>query len=83
VTSTFHGTALSIKFNKEFAVFAGNGQKVLSLLNMFYLMSRNASTIADLKEIFCTPIDYECVNGVLADRTEKSMAYLTKALFGE
>ena len=83
VTSTFHGTALSIKFNKEFTVFAGNGQKVLSLLNTFSLMSRDASESADLKSIFSDPIDYRYVNSVLTDEIDKSVAYLTKAIFGE
>lgn len=84
VTDTFHGTVFSIKLNRPFATILrssegnryGNTEKLTSLLNKFNLMSRCVDTIENLENIITAPVDFTDANQVIADETEKSVAYL-------
>ncbi len=80
ITSTFHGTALSIKFNKQFVVYPGTSEKILSLLNEFYLNERNAAKSNDLQITFSKEINYETVNEILEEKRRKSLSFLLSAL---
>lgn len=82
VTSTFHGTALSIKFNKQFVVYPGTSKKILSLLNDFSLNERNAAKSDDLHLHFSKEIDYVEVNKVLEEKRAKSLHFLLSSLGG-
>lgn len=57
ITSTFHGTALSINLRKNFITFSRDNLKILDILSRFGLESRNATT-NNINEIEKT-ISYE------------------------
>ena len=80
ITSTFHGTALSINMNKQFVVCVEESEKINSLLNEFDLQSRAVITEKSVSEIFENEIDYNTVNGIIADRRAESILYLNEAL---
>lgn len=80
ITSTFHGTALSIIFNKQFVSCLEHSEKMLSLLKDFKLEGRivtNEQTITKLME---QEINYENVNQYIEEQREKSMKYLEESL---
>lgn len=78
VTDTFHGSVFSIKYNKPFATIVRgmNNNKLSHLLNQFGLESRIVKCIEDLLTILDTPVDFTCVNKMIADETVRSVAYL-------
>lgn len=80
ITSTFHGTALSINLNKKFAVYVEGSEKINSLLDDFGLQSRAVLDDKTISEIFEHEIDYSIVKGMIADRREESIRYLIEAL---
>lgn len=77
-TNSFHGTAFSVIFNKEFRTeitvdeyFASMSSRVVDLLELFYLENRLLrEPDTDLK------IDYENVNRLLKEEVDKSYEYL-------
>lgn len=81
ITSTFHGTVFSIKYNKEFFTIltGGNTNKTLSLLNQFALQAR-ASNTTSVVETFKNHIDYTITNKFINQNIEKSKEYLLSAL---
>jgi hypothetical protein len=80
VTSTFHGTILSMKYNKAFISFAKDSQKVLDALEHYDLSERNASLNNDLDRLFDTPIDYDHVNAIIEADRKHSTEYLLNAM---
>lgn len=83
VTDSFHGTAFSLIFNKQFIVCTGGMTKQRmsrqeTLLKIFGLTSR-IYTNGDYSVIF-EPIDYEGVNRLIAISREESKVYLKKAI---
>ncbi len=80
VTSSFHGVALSILFNKPFYALRQNTDADLrteSLLNMLKLEDR----FINLNSTPCfSPIDYTVPNAYLANEREKSIIFLKEAL---
>ncbi len=88
VTDTFHGTVFSIKLNRPFATILrssegnryGNTEKLTSLLSKFKLISRKVDSIENLEEIITSPIDFTDANCVIAEETDKSIAYLKENL---
>lgn len=84
VATTFHGTLLSIKFNKNFVCFtSGNGNpntKVIEVLNLYNLGSRDMLNSCDLNSAFNTPIDYVATNRIIAETRRTSMEFLLNAL---
>lgn len=80
LTTSFHGTAFSIIFQKEFytVLFGGEGDlRSLELLNSFGLM-RQTVDIGD--EIKTNVVDYEMVTSLLLEEKEKSMEYIKTTL---
>lgn len=82
LTDSFHGTAFSILFKKEFYTFPRNykiysGQKdrLTSILGMFSCSDRYIE-----KDSKISPIDYSCIDETLTKEREKSMIYLIHAL---
>ncbi len=79
VASSFHGTAFSINFNKEFITISSSdfNSRIYSLLTLFNLTERcvvdELITNDDLK-----PIDYELVNSILDVERNKSEVFLDK-----
>ena len=79
VTDSFHGTAFSINFNKNFVVLSNHyrGQsRLLSILSLFGLENRLVNNDAEAKNILQTPIDWNRINKVLEMERKKSMDYL-------
>jgi len=79
VTDSFHGTAFSILFNKDFKTYynkeRGNS-RLDSLLNLLGLANRLSKTISGDWNV----IDWDDVNSILHTQSEKSIIWLTKQL---
>lgn len=86
VTNSFHGTAFSIVFNKNFFVellpdtFDVNS-RLTDVLNIFGLYERVINTRDD-SYVF-DDIDFDCVNEILKEQRELSEEYLNKILCEE
>ena len=79
VTSSFHGTAFSLIFNKQFMTVAHPtvGSRQRDLLARIGLSDRVVSSVDDLPT---TDIDYSIVNARLDAERKKSIDFLEKAL---
>ena len=80
MTTSFHGSALSIAFNRNFytiRISKSQDERVRSLLSMLNLSDR----LIDKKSI-CryTDIDYMNVNQILQKQKERSEQFLKKVL---
>lgn len=81
VTNSFHGTAFSIIFNKEFSVVKNinpnhDNSRLTSILNILGLDDRLISNIDSEKEL--KKIDYTKINKRLTNIRSESMDYLKK-----
>lgn len=78
ITDTFHGSVMSLKFNKQFAalVRSTNKQKMTSLLTQFNLQGRIVDTIEKLEEKLQLESDYSFVNSELEKERIRSIDYL-------
>lgn len=81
ITNSFHGTAFSINFNKQFFTellpkHKGTNSRIIDLLNLFNLRSRIIDSVssADLNQT----IDYRNINYILNTEREKSNEFLKK-----
>lgn len=81
VTNSFHGTAFSLIFQKEFYVFdnKARGSRITNILNKAGLEGRIVE--GEIEEAL--PIDYEIVNEKLNDYIEPSKQFLLSALSAE
>lgn len=79
-TDSFHGTAFSINFNKEFYVFErqyitdNQSTRIISLLDMFNLSKRYELYNIDKK------IDYKNINLTLEEKRKSSEKYLEESI---
>jgi len=82
VTDTFHGTVMSMKYNKPFATIVRgmNSNKLNGLLSQFGLSNRIVSDIDNLENILDVQIDYAPVNAQIADEQVRSIDYLKSNL---
>lgn len=83
VTDSFHGTAFSILFNKQFYTEAsgqhkGVGSRLFHLLSMFQLTDRllDSDTVFDVKN----QVDFDFANKILEEERKKSVGFLEAAL---
>jgi len=83
VTDTFHGAVFSIKYNKQFAGISrtSNKYKFNDLLKRLSLESQNLTNIESLDSVLQNKIDYDTVNKIISEETEKSISYLKGELF--
>ena len=79
ITSTFHGTVLSSRMHKEFAVYAEGSNKILFYLQQMGLEKRNAS-VYSLDIVFKKAIDYGLVEDRFTEIREQSMEFLRHSL---
>lgn len=81
VTDSFHGTAFSLNFNKNFIIVYPEkfSTRLQSILNLLGLENRVAKDETDL-EISDRNIDYENINKILAEERKKSLDWLKGAL---
>lgn len=80
VASTFHGTILSIKLNKQFVCYAGNSSKVNDVLDLYKLTERNVRNVNELASKLKTVIDYEPIKDIIKESRQKSLNYLKQAM---
>ena len=84
VTNSFHGTAFSVNFGKDFytvtPLHKQNNSRQQSLLGLFSLNDRLLLEGTDINTISRTPIDYNAVNSKLEEEREKSINYLKSAI---
>lgn len=76
ITTSFHGTAFSILLNKPFVSVGGErDNRISNLLNLTQLLSRNISTIEEIKSIDWN-IDFSEANKAIEKERQKAMKYL-------
>lgn len=82
VTNSFHGTALSLLFHKQFYVYENGGvmSRIDGLLGLTGLLGRKVKMVADIDPNDTIP--YAQVDARLAEEREKSLAFLKNALAG-
>ena len=78
ITDTFHGTAFSINFRKDFAVMNRGKNKVLDLLSTLGYEDRLVSKGGSIVEILNAPIDRADRSGKLESLRAASWEYLKK-----
>lgn len=78
VTDTFHGTVMSIKYNKPFATIVRdmNSNKLRGLLSQFKLDNRIVSNSSLLESILSSAIDYSSINTLIKEEQKRSIDYL-------
>jgi len=82
ITDTFHGTIISIKYNKRFVtlVRGSNSNKLKSLLKFMKLEKQTAENSEDIENNLLRKIDYSETNEIIKTETQKSIDYLRKNL---
>lgn len=82
ITDTFHGSVMSLKFNKQFCTIVrdSNKQKLTSLLNQFCLDDQIVDSPNMIKEKLDNVIDYNTVNSIIKKECKKSINYLSDNL---
>lgn len=78
VTDTFHGTAMSIQYQKEFISLGKGKDKVESLLKEFDLYSRLFTEENVFEAVFSKKTDYASANKIIQSRIKESKDYLNK-----
>ena len=85
-TDSFHGTVLSLIFNKQFVVYVDNPRRatrIISLLTNLGLQNRvymPNDKEKSLEDIINSPIDYQLVNKILCILREKSWELLRDSI---
>lgn len=82
ITDTFHGSVMSLKFNRPFAALVRptNKQKMKSLLFKFHLENRIVDDLSYLECVLLSKNDYALVNAELEIEKFRSLDYLRKNL---
>jgi hypothetical protein len=78
ITDTFHGTLLSIKYQKNFAVFLrdSNRDKLASLLDRYRLTNRVVINPDNLNAIMDEAIHYEPIRECIDHQKQTAMNYI-------
>ena len=80
ITSTFHGTVLSMRLHKPLAVYTSTSQKVKNILKQMGLENRIVSKENTLSAVLDKGIDYNAVETKFQEIREASLQYLRMAL---
>lgn len=80
ITSTFHGTVLSMRLHKQIAVYTNSSKKVKNVLKQMGLENRIVSQDNELPAVMESSIDYNAVEEKIREARAVSMQYLKKAL---
>ena len=67
ITSTFHGTILSVKLHKQVAVYARTSNKIRGFLKQVGLENINVSAGKKLSDILEKPIQYDKVENIIKE----------------
>ena len=82
LTSSFHGTAFSLIFNKKFYAFNGMQDKRISnVLTKSEMQSRSINSIEDIKSVDLNELDFSKANEFILEEKQRSIEYLKGALF--
>lgn len=78
ITDTFHGALLSLKYNKQFAVFIrdSNKNKLNFLLHSMFLEDRIIVDTGQMENMLLEQIDYTMTNNIILEETNKAHWYL-------
>lgn len=79
-TNSFHATCFSILFHKQFFVGKRNGDKILSVMDMFGLSDRRIEDCFDGHKYVAEDIDYAPVDERRKGYVESSSAFILGAL---
>ena len=82
VTDSFHGTAFSINFNKNFVVTVPQrtGERIASILELTKLSNRIAHSSTEALQIAEENIDFDRCEEILALEREKAVSYIRDAI---
>lgn len=82
VTTSFHGTAFSIIFNKNFVTvpYKRTSSRMVDLLKRIKLEKRIIETSSEIDNKYEFNIDYTIPNGILKQEKEQSLMFLKEAL---
>lgn len=84
ITNSFHGTAFSINFGKEFYTITPtrkhNNSRQRSILELFKLQGRLIAENTPIENISMGAIDYAAVSQILEDERKKSIEFLTNSI---
>lgn len=78
VTDTFHGTIMSIKYNKPFVTYVRemNHNKLYGLLAQFKLTDRIVNDDSSIESVMNQVIDYSAIDFLINTEVEKGIKYL-------
>lgn len=81
ITDTFHGTVLSIKYNKKFVTLirSSNSNKLFDLLGQFGLIDRIVEN-GNMERIIVNKIDYIQINQLIEEERIRTLDYLSANL---
>jgi hypothetical protein len=84
VTDSFHGTAFSVIFKKDFITVPHKtrGTRMISLLNLLKLDERIIKDSSQLTDNYPLYVDYNIPNQLLNNERQKSFEFLKKAIEG-
>lgn len=83
ITNTFHGTIFSVLYEKKFADYGADKQKVKNLLEQLELQCCICDETTELSSLMNTEIDYDRVNEKIDMLRQTSLQYLKTAIEGE
>lgn len=78
VTDTFHGTAMSVQYKKQFISMGKGKSKVESLLSELNLKERIFDETNSFDMITANDIDYKKLETVISEKTENSIKFLSE-----
>jgi hypothetical protein len=80
VTDSYHGTILSMRYQKPFCSLARGRYKVREILGSYDLLSRDGTSERDLTRILSTKIDYSRIGQQMDENVAASAGFLKCAL---
>lgn len=81
LSSSFHGTAFSMIYNKPFYVFNGmEDSRISSILKTAGIEDRSIESVRDIDKVSPDTVDFSIVNEIINDERNKAGYYLKKAL---
>lgn len=80
ISATFHGTILSMKYNKKLAVFNHSSQKIIDALSRFSMMGCSVSDDNSIDSCFEYSSNYSTFNRKLEAAVFESKEYLNEVL---
>lgn len=81
LSSSFHGTAFSMIYNKPFYVFNGmEDSRISSILKTAGIEDRSIESFRDISRVSADTVDFSIVNEIINDERNKAKIYLKNAL---